>query len=92
MKIKVIFHGILADWTGVAETELTLPDKVTLADLLCEIRKDYGSKMPALLQGKDQAAFNQAFWAVRRSEQLNETETEINDSDEIRFFLPLAGG
>lgn len=92
MKIKAIFHGILADWTGVAETEMILSDKANLADLLFQIRKDYSSKMPALLQGKDQAAFNQAFWAVRGSEQLNEYEVKLKDGDEIRFFLPLAGG
>jgi molybdopterin converting factor small subunit len=92
MKIKVIFHGILADWTGVAETEMHLPDGATLADLLYEIRKDYGSQMPALLQSKDQTAFNQAFWAVRGSEQLNEYEIKLKDGDELRFFLPLAGG
>ena len=92
MKIKAIFHGILADWMGVAETEMTLPDEATLADLLYEIRKDYGSKMPLLLQNKGQAAFNQAFWAVRGSEQLNEYEIKLKDGDEIRFFLPLAGG
>jgi len=92
MKIKAIFHGILADWMGVAETEMTLSDEATLADLLYEIRKDYGSKMPLLLQNKDQATFNQAFWAVRGSEQLNEYEIKLKDGDEIRFFLPLAGG
>ena len=92
MKIKAIFHGILADWTGVAETEMTLPDEATLADLLFRIRKDYGSKMPSLLQGKDQAAFNQAFWAVRGTDQLNQSDAPLNDGEEIRFFLPLAGG
>ena len=92
MKIKVIFHGILADWVGIAESEMHLPDEATLADLLYEIRKDYGSKMPALFQEKDQKAFNQAFWAVRGSEQLNEYEIKLKDGDEIRFFLPLAGG
>jgi molybdopterin converting factor small subunit len=92
MKIKAIFHGILVDWVGIAETEMTLPDEATLGDLLYQIRKAYGSKMPALIQGKDQAAFNQAFWAVRGSEQLNEYEVKLKDGDEIRFFLPLAGG
>ena len=92
MKIKAIFHGILADWVGVAETEMHLPDEANLADLLYEIRKDYGYKMPPLLQGKDQAAFNQAFWAVRGTDQLNKSNTPLNDGEEIRFFLPLAGG
>lgn len=92
MKIKAIFHGILADWVGVAETEIVLANKATLADLLYQIRKDYGSKMPALLQNKDQGAFNQAFWAVRGTDQLSQSTTPLNDGEEVRFFLPLAGG
>jgi len=92
MKIKTIFHGILADWVGIAEAEMHLPDEATLADLLCQIRKDYGSKMPALLQSKEQEDFNQAFWAVRGTDQLNHSNTPLNDGEEIQFFLPLAGG
>lgn len=92
MKIKALFHGILADWVGLAEAEFTLPPEATLADLLFEIRKNYGPNMPPQLGMKDQADFDQAFWAVRGTEQLKETGETLNDGEEIRFFLPLAGG
>jgi hypothetical protein len=92
MKIKAIFHGILADWVGIGETEMTLPDEATLADLLYKIRKDYNSKMPLQLQNKDHEAFNLAFWAVRGTGSSLESGTRLNDGEEIRFFLPLAGG
>lgn len=92
MKIKAFFHGILADWIGLAEVELTLPQESTLSDLLLKIRKNYGSNMPPQLGMKDQADFNQAFWAVRGTEQLKEPDEKLTDGEEIRFFLPLAGG
>ena len=92
MKIKAFFHGILADWLGLAEAEFSLPPQATLSDLLIEIRKSYGSRLPAQLRMKDQADFNQAFWAVRGREQLKESHEKLMDGEEIRFFLPLSGG
>jgi len=92
MKIKALFHGILADWIGRGEVEFTLPQGATLADLLFEIRRNYSSNMPPQLGMKDQADFDQAFWAVRETEQLNEPNEKLIDGEEIRFFLPLAGG
>jgi molybdopterin converting factor small subunit len=92
MKIKALFHGILADWVGQGEAEFTLPREATLADLLLEIRKNYGSNMPPHLAMKDQEDFNQAFWAVRGTEQFKEPNEKLLDGEEVRFFLPLSGG
>ncbi len=92
MKIKAVFHGILADWLGRAEAEFIPPQDATLSDLLFEVRKKYGSRMPPQLGMKDQADFNQAFWAVRGTEQLKEPHEKLTDGEEIRFFLPLSGG
>jgi molybdopterin converting factor small subunit len=92
MKIKTLFHGILADWIGVSEVEFTLPQEATLADLLFEIRKNYGSNMPPQLGMKDQADFDQAFWMVRGTEQVKEPQEKLTDGEEIQFFLPLSGG
>ena len=92
MKIKALFHGILADWVGRGEVEFILTQGATLADLLFAIRRNYGSNLPPQLGMKDQADFNQAFWAVRGTEQLKEPHEKLIDGEEIRFFLPLAGG
>ena len=92
MKIKALFHGILADWVGRTEAEFTLPQEATLSDLLLEIRKKYGSQMPPQLGMKDQAEFDQAFWAVRGTDQLQDSDKKLINGEEIRFFLPLAGG
>jgi molybdopterin converting factor small subunit len=92
MRIKVHFHGILADWVGIAEAEIELPEKSMLSDLLSLIRKDFGKNLPPALKGKDQEEFQKAFWAVRGSTPISDPATELNDGEEIRFFLPLAGG
>jgi molybdopterin converting factor small subunit len=92
MKVKALFHGILADWVGLGEVEFSFPHEATLSDLLVEIRKSYGSHMPPQIGMKDQADFNQAFWAVRGTEKLKEPNETLMDGEEIRFFLPLAGG
>jgi len=92
MKIKALFHGILADWVGLAEVEFILPPEATLSDLLFEIRKNYGSHMPPQLGRKNRSDFDQAFWAVRGTEPVKDSSEKLNNGEEIRFFLPLAGG
>jgi molybdopterin converting factor small subunit len=93
MTIKVVFQGILIDWTGGAsEAEITLPDGATLADLLLEIRRLYGPQMPAQLREKDQETFVRAFWCLRGSLKLNDPAANLMDGDEILLLLPLAGG
>jgi molybdopterin converting factor small subunit len=92
MKVRALFHGILADWLGRTDAEFTLSREATLADLLSEIRKKYGAHMPPQLGMKNQSDFNQAFWAVRGTEQLKEPHEKLIDGEEIRFFLPLSGG
>ena len=92
MKIKVLFHGILADWVGLTEAEFTFSHEATLSDLLFEIRKKYGSHMPPQLGMKDQLEFEQALWAVRGTNQVKDALEKLNDGEKIQFFLPLAGG
>jgi molybdopterin converting factor small subunit len=92
MKIKALFHGILTDWVGVSEAEILMPEEATLNDLLSRIRKDYGENMPTQLKTKSQEEFHQAFWAVRGSIPVNDPRAKLIDGEELRFFLPLAGG
>lgn len=92
MKITVHFHGILADWVGIPQAEIELPNGATLADLLIRIRATYGSHMPARLQEKGEEEFQQAFWAVRGSLPVSDLQTVLQDGEVWRFFFPLAGG
>jgi molybdopterin converting factor small subunit len=92
MKIKVIFHGILSDWAGVADTFITLPPGETLGDLLLEVHRLYGPKMPFQLRDKNDQDFFQAFWIIKGVERIDEITTRLREGDELRLLLPMAGG
>jgi molybdopterin converting factor small subunit len=92
MKIRAFFHGILADWVGTPQAEFLLPDGGNFGDLLSEIKKAHGTKIPPQLSNKSQEEFNRAVWAMRGQEKLTEPTTKLKDGEEIKFFLTLAGG
>ena len=49
MKVTAHFHGILADWVGTRSAGFELSNDATYADLIKEIRRRFGSNMPAQL-------------------------------------------
>jgi molybdopterin converting factor small subunit len=92
MKVRVQFQGILSDWMGGPRAEVQLPDGGTFGELLMEIKKSFSSTMPPQVRNKDQETFNHALWAMREKERLTELTTPLNEGEEVRFFLSLAGG
>jgi len=92
MKVRVQFHGILADWMGRTRAEIELPEGGTFADLLSEIKNRFRSAMPPQLKNKDQETFNRALWAMRGKEKLSDPDARLSEGDEVQFFLSLAGG
>ncbi len=92
MRIKVQFHGILADWVGTAAAEFALHEGSRLADLLYFIGKRYAGKMPVPLWDREKAAFAKSVWAMRGNEKILNTDTPLKEGETIRFLLMQAGG
>ncbi|HJN63139.1 MAG: MoaD/ThiS family protein [Flavobacteriales bacterium] len=77
MKNKVLFFGILEDIVG--SKELIISESNSSDELLKNIKKQY----PELENKTFQIAVNQ---------QIINTNTTLNDGDEIALLPPFAGG
>ncbi len=92
MKIKVLFHGILADWMGASETEFALREGSHLGDLFCLIERRYGAKMPEQLWDREKNAFGNSVWAMRGDQKIQDPNETLKNGEVIRFLLMQAGG
>lgn len=92
MRIRVQFHGILADWVGTAEAEFAIHEGSGLADLLHFIGRRYAGKMPEQLWDREKNGFAKSVWAMRGDEKVPHTNEPLKDGETIRFLLMQAGG
>jgi molybdopterin converting factor small subunit len=92
MRIKVLFHGILADWVGAGEAEFVLREGSHLGELLYLVGRRYGGKMPEQLWDREKNAFVKSVWAMRGNEKIVNPNEILKKGEVIRFLLMQAGG
>lgn len=92
MKVKAIFHGILSEWLGTKEVCLELPRGASLRDLMLHLRHIFSHRMPQQLWDPEKDAFVAQVLATSGGEPLRDLEATLEEAQEIRFFLLLAGG
>lgn len=92
MTVKTIFHGILADFVGVKATRFDLAPGATYGDLLTEIGHRYSQNMPEQLWNQEENNFNAPILAKASEKDMDSPETPLEEGEEIKFFLMIAGG
>jgi len=92
MKIRALFHGILADWMGTSEAEFALREGSQVGDLFYLIERRYGGKMPEQLWDKEGNTFVKSVWAMRGNEKIQSPNEILRNGEAIRFLLMQAGG
>jgi molybdopterin converting factor small subunit len=92
MRIKVLFHGILADWVGAQEAEFALREGSPFAELTAVIGLRYGGNMPEQLWDKDKNSFVKSVWIMRGNQKILNPNEELKEGDVIKFLLMQAGG
>lgn len=92
MRIKVLFHGILADWMGTQEAEFALREGSPISELTKVIKRRYGHKMPEQLWDKDKNSFVKSVWAMRGDQKIMSPDERLTGGDVIKFLLMQAGG
>jgi len=92
MKIHVSFFSILADWVGVPEAAIELPDGSTYGDLLSAIGRRYGAHMPAPLWDCGTEGFARPVTAFRNGHLLRNRSTLLTPGDRVRFMAAMGGG
>ena len=91
MNVTAEFHGILSEWMGTRTASFDLPAGATFSDLMKEIGRRYGRKMPDQLWNKE----NNTFKKVRahgRERVIASADTPLLDGEKIQFLLMIAGG
>ena len=92
MRIKVLFHGILADWVGAKEAEFSLREGSPISELTAVIGLRYGRNMPEQLWDKDKNSFVKSVWAMRGDQKILNPNEELKEGEVIKFLLMQAGG
>ena len=92
MKVTAHFHGILADWVGTRSADFELSNYATYADLIKEIRRRFGSNIPAQLWDAEKNTFHQKVRAFRDGSALDPVRFKLEQGEELTFFLMIAGG
>jgi molybdopterin converting factor small subunit len=92
MRIKVLFHGILADWVGTQEAEFALREGSPIAELTNVIHRRYGHNMPEQLWDKNTNSFVKSVWAMRGDQKIQDPNEKLKEGDVIKFLLMQAGG
>ena len=81
MTIKVLFFASVRDLVGDAQRIVSLPDHVTVAELIAElglVHRRFIELVPSLMVGVNQE------YVTR--------DTVLKDGDEVAFIPPVSGG
>ena len=92
MKIHVSFFSILADWVGLPETMIELPEGATYGDLLTAIGHRYGPNMPDPLWDAGAQGFARPVIAFKNGQLLRDRGTLLAPEDRVRFMAAMGGG
>lgn len=92
MKVNITFCGALARYAGVEKTEIELSEIASFEDLLSEIGRRYGQNMPQLIWDTARITFTHHVFALKGFKRLTDLKEPLNNGDEIKFFLIMAGG
>lgn len=92
MKIRITFCGPLAGYAGTEKAEIELFENARFEDLLFEIGRKYGCKMPQLIWDAARGNFTHHVLAVQRFRHLTDLKEPLVNEEEINFFLIMVGG
>ena len=81
MKVTISYSSLMRKHRGVPHESLILPEGTTAADLIAILSEKYEKLAPLL---------NIALYSNNR--EVVFADSEIQDGDEIRLFLPISGG
>lgn len=87
-----MFRGILSTWAGETQVEVDLPEDGKFAELLSELKRFLGAKMPEQLWDGEKRNINPSVWVMRGREKIVDLQTPLKDGEEIIFMLGIAGG
>ena len=92
MKVRVNFFGTLSRYTGADSVDIELKDGARYSDLLAELNKRYGDKLPVKCWDREKAEFVKPVSAVGSAGDLEAKDTPLSENEEIHILIPISGG
>jgi len=92
MQVKVRFIGLMRRYTNEQERVFDLPDGSSAGDLLKQIGREYGSRLPKNLWDDEKSRFHRSVRISRQGTSMLEEAELLRDGDEILLLFALAGG
>jgi len=91
MRIKVQFHGVLAERIGTAEAVFALRSGSSFADLIAVFGRRCSKKVPEQLWDEGNDCFVKDVWAMRGNKRMGDPKEPLKDGEIIRFVLMVTG-
>jgi len=92
MQIHVSFFSILADWVGIPETVIELPEGATYGDLLTAVGRRCADHMPDPLWDAGRQGFARPVAAFKNGQLLRNRSALLAPEDRVRFMAAMGGG
>ena len=92
MKLTITFNGALVRYTGNEKAEIEIAENACFEDLLFEIGRRYGDKLPQPVWDKTRCRFTHHVLAMKSFKSITDTKEPLQNGDEVQFFLIMAGG
>lgn len=92
MDVTLNFMGLLKGYIGTESVSLKLPEKAVFGDLLDEIDRQYGEKLPNSLWNHNRREFKSGILCVGEGRDLETRETTLKPGETISIVVHMAGG
>jgi len=92
MKIKIIFYGIMAGWTGTRTADFELPEGALVSDLIKKMKDRFENRLPEKLWDGESGLLIDTVQIMDSANVLKSRKSSLADGEEIIFFVMMSGG
>lgn len=92
MKIAVTFFTIVKQYADMPGMEVELSDDTTLGELLQEIGRRVGDKLPVWMWDSQNQAFHRGILVFVNNEQVRDLAHPLHDGSQVSLAVSLSGG
>lgn len=92
MRIKVRLTGLMRHYIGEKEIDYELPRGARVSDLMLEVGRKYGSRLPDQMWDAERERFHSTIIAIRKGSPPINSDEPLRPGDEIYIISRIAGG
>ena len=90
-QVKILFHAMFKEITGVREINRELKGNTTLGEVLDNLAKEYGKDFNALVDPKT-GQVSVDMLVMLNGQSIRKLDTQLKDQDVIMISVPVGGG